>query len=70
VFFFVLAIQNEQRNRRPDFIHNRPGPVRCENAWYRSVTVRSSVPARKKAIVVSRELNPTGSSAHRLSFWL
>jgi hypothetical protein len=19
-------------------IHNRPGPVRCENAWYRSVT--------------------------------
>jgi hypothetical protein len=22
----------------PRLIHNRPGPVRCENAWYRSVT--------------------------------
>jgi len=22
----------------PRLIHNRPGPVRCENAWDRSVT--------------------------------
>jgi hypothetical protein len=28
-------VDNKPESR---LIHNRPGPVRCENAWYRSVT--------------------------------
>jgi hypothetical protein len=33
-------IHDEQQtnNAVPRLIHNRPGPVGCENAWYRSVT--------------------------------
>jgi hypothetical protein len=33
--FYQLKVDNKPESR---LIHNRPGPVRCENAWYRSVT--------------------------------
>jgi hypothetical protein len=33
--FYQLKVDNKPE---PRLIHNRPGPVRCENAWYRSVT--------------------------------
>jgi hypothetical protein len=33
--FYQWKVDNKPESR---LIHNRPGPVRCENAWYRSVT--------------------------------
>src|ERR1700730_11224297 len=33
--FYQWKVDNKPASR---LIHNRPGPVRCENAWYRSVT--------------------------------
>jgi hypothetical protein len=46
------AIHHEQQTNKAvlRLIHNRPGPVGCENAWTGPLR-RSSAPARKKAIV-------------------
>src|ERR1700730_7084076 len=33
--FYQWKVDNKPASR---LIHNRHGPVRCENAWYRSVT--------------------------------
>ena len=46
------AIHHERQTNKavPRLIHNRPGPVGCENAWTGPLR-RSSAPARKKAIV-------------------
>ena len=33
--FYQWKVDNKPASK---LIHNRPGPVRCENAWYRSVT--------------------------------
>jgi hypothetical protein len=38
---FFRAIQQTA----PRLIHNRPGPVRCENAWYSSVTSSKALTA-------------------------
>src|SRR2546429_6311651 len=37
-FLVALSIESGQQTGASRLIHNRPGPVRCENAWYRSVT--------------------------------
>ena len=65
VVFFKLT---DCYKMAPRLIHNRPGPVRCENAWDGPLR-RSGGPARKRRLWVSRELKPTGSSSQRLSFW-
>jgi hypothetical protein len=49
----------------PRLIHNRPGPVGCENAWTGTLR-RSSAPARKKAIVGKSRVAAT--RLQRLSF--
>ena len=36
--FYQWKVDNKPNKPESRLIHNRPGPVRCENAWYRSVT--------------------------------
>ena len=68
-FSWVRGLSKTNNKPAPRLIHNRPGPVRCENAWYRSVTSQQRAGPEKRRLWVSRELNPSGSSAQRLSLW-
>jgi hypothetical protein len=56
----------------PRLIHNRPGPVGCENAWDRYATSQQHAGPEKGPVTagwVSPESRPLDSSAYRLSFW-
>src|SRR5271154_1918338 len=49
----------------PRLIHNRPGPVCCENAWDRYATSQQRLRPGKRRLWVSRELRPLVSREGR-----
>jgi hypothetical protein len=47
-------------------IHNRPGPGRCENAWYRYVTSQQRTGPENRRLWVSRKLRPLSTPGRSL----
>jgi chromosome partitioning protein len=70
-FFWGAHGPPSKANKKPAprLIHNRPGPVRCSECLVQVRYVAAAYRPGKRRLWVSRELNPIGCSAHRLSFW-